>query len=71
MPIYSYYKKYSFEFCKIFSGNFFYCIKCIRLNYSKCNIISSFSKKLCNIAIQHQKLEDKIKRKETKLLCLH
>ncbi|KAF3763715.1 hypothetical protein M406DRAFT_262975, partial [Cryphonectria parasitica EP155] len=53
MLIYSYCKKRSFEFCKISSRNSSCCIKCIHLNCFKCNIMNSFSEKLCNIAIQY------------------
>ncbi|KAF3763494.1 hypothetical protein M406DRAFT_260878, partial [Cryphonectria parasitica EP155] len=51
MLICSYCKNCNFGFCKISFENSSHCIECIRLNYSKCNIISSSFEKLCNIII--------------------
>ncbi|KAF3771425.1 hypothetical protein M406DRAFT_248713 [Cryphonectria parasitica EP155] len=53
MLIYSYCKDYSFKFCKVFPGDSSHYIEYIQLSCSKCNVISSFSEKLCNIAIQY------------------
>ncbi|KAF3761322.1 hypothetical protein M406DRAFT_266028, partial [Cryphonectria parasitica EP155] len=50
MPICSYCKDCDFGFCKISSGDSSRYIECIRLSCSKCNILGSFSEKLCNIA---------------------
>ncbi|KAF3759865.1 hypothetical protein M406DRAFT_270221 [Cryphonectria parasitica EP155] len=50
MLICSYCKDYSFGFCKISPGNSSCYIECIQLSCSKCNVISSSSEKLCNIA---------------------
>ncbi|KAF3768308.1 hypothetical protein M406DRAFT_250937 [Cryphonectria parasitica EP155] len=53
MLICSYCKERGFEFCKVFSGDSSRCIKYIRLDCSKYDVIDSSSEKLCNIAIQH------------------
>ncbi|KAF3761225.1 hypothetical protein M406DRAFT_265771 [Cryphonectria parasitica EP155] len=45
-----YCKDCDFGSCKVSSGDSSRCIECIRLSCSKCNIISSSSEKLYNIA---------------------
>ncbi|KAF3768315.1 hypothetical protein M406DRAFT_249263 [Cryphonectria parasitica EP155] len=51
MPVCSYCEERSFRFCKMSSGDSSRCIECIRLGCSKCDVISSSSEELCNIAI--------------------
>ncbi|KAF3768269.1 hypothetical protein M406DRAFT_250515, partial [Cryphonectria parasitica EP155] len=53
IPVCSYCEKHSFGSCKISSGDSSCCIECIRLDCSKCNVMSSSSEKLCNIAFQY------------------